>query len=567
MQPQDPNTPKYAHDTGFLTDYGKSLGLKPVQAGDPANNVGSQISSIPTSAPVGTSSVPSTTSPTTNTGGIVTTNAPTSSNPYLNQVTALSQLSPAEIDAQTKLNTLNANATQGQFNDSQQPIAQGFISGQQAAMQTQANIAQQPLQSQLALAQAQRQSALDAAKAGLSATMPTSLSYGAELVNPVSGATVNGGIFGGTSSTGQSGATGINPATGLSATSSTADILGYLSTNGVNPTRYDMPGLINAIQNGATAQDIISGKVNVAAQTSAGTSGAGYKFDTATQTFVQPNPSAAQTKAPAALGGFASIADVKAFQQMHGLTVDGIVGPQTRAAMTAAGMTPTGGSSGGSSSSISGGGNSSNTSIATPVQSLSAGAFTLLTTGQPPSKAGSQQVTDYTNEVRKTFPDFNPAVAQANSKAITTQIGQQADVSRGITAADSNFSLLNNTFSKTGVNDLNSPLANELANKVKGGLLGNSDVINFQSGVATLQTEYATVLGRGGEVTDAVRKSASNVINGNYSMKDLISLHDYIDKEGKNVVNSYTTTIKNLASGGSTSSTSGGTSSTNPLGI
>lgn len=344
-------TPAYDTTSGLLTDYGRSQNLPEVNA--PQNN--------------------NSTSPgTTNTGGITTQNAPQSTNPYLNQVQALSQLSPAEVDAQTQLNILQSNATQGQFNVSQQPIAQGFISGQQSAMQTQANIAQQPLQLKLALAQAQRQAALDAAKTGLSATMPTNLPYGASLVNPITGATVNGGIFG-SGATGTSGAVGINPATGLQTGASTTDILGYLSKSGINPTRYDMPGLINAVQNGATAQDIISGKVNVAAQTSAGTSGAAYKLNPLTGQYEQPNPSKSNPiSTPALLGGFANVQAVKAFQTAHGLVADGIVGPKTRAAMSATGMTvppnsSSNSSSGGSSAgSASGGQTSSNTPATLP---------------------------------------------------------------------------------------------------------------------------------------------------------------------------------------------------------
>lgn len=163
---------------------------------------------------------------------------------------------------------------------------------------------------------------------------------------------------------------------------------------------------------------------------------------------------------------------------------------------------------------------------------------------------------------------------KAVAAAITDQLKQQSDVTRAIGAADDNFQLLTDSF-KGKVNDFNSPLMNQVNNLLQNRVLGNTDVINFQSAVSTLQTEYAAVLGRGGDVTDAVRKSAQNVVNGNYSMNDLISLHDYIAKEGKNVIANYDKVIKNLkttgtASGNSNSSSnspaSGGGGS-NPLGI
>lgn len=155
---------------------------------------------------------------------------------------------------------------------------------------------------------------------------------------------------------------------------------------------------------------------------------------------------------------------------------------------------------------------------------------------------------------------------KATNAAITDQLKQQADVTRAISAADTNFKLLTDTF-KGKVNDFNSPLANQVNNLLQNRVLGNSDVINFQSAVSTLQTEYAAVLGRGGDVTDAVRKSAQNVVNGNYSMNDLIALHDYIAKEGANVIGAYDKVINNLKTSGTASGNSSSSGGSNPLNI
>lgn len=296
-----PNTYNYVNTQG---------GMSTVQADSPEQALSSAQNRMadsgvqlvqPTVGGTGTSSPNPTGTPTagttgstppTGTGTPLPTGNPTApqtpnANSYLSQVQALSQMSPAETNAQQQLNQLQANTTQGQFNVSQQPIAQGFISGQQAAMQNQANIAQLPLQNQLALAQQQRQMALTAAQTGLQATMPTSLGYGASLVNPISGTTVNGGIFGNTPGSQSSGNTGISPQTGLQPNASTADILGYLAQHGINANRYDAPGYINAIQNGATAQDIISGQAGVAGQRSAAQSGSGYGLNPLTGQYEQ----------------------------------------------------------------------------------------------------------------------------------------------------------------------------------------------------------------------------------------------------------------------------------------
>lgn len=549
-----------------------------LQSGSIISDPNNKAASIGQTAPTQTATPVTGTS---NTGGTVTTNPPQSSNPYLNQVQALSQLSPAEVDAQTQLNTLNSNATQGQFNVSQQPIAQGFISGQQAAMQTQANIAQQPLQQKLALAQAQRQAALDSAKTALQYQSPVSLGVGTNLVNPLTGDTV---------AEGQSYAAKQGVANVLSLSKAYPDA-------GILPT--DTPDI--AAQKASSAASFIAkfgkqsaqwnpntGQFDIISTSKLGTTTPGSGFTgnpngngtTPTSSGSSPllsTPTSTATgtnqikQVQQALGitadginGPQTKAAVQAFQTAHGLTPDGIVGPKTLAALNMAGTNksstpPTVNSTVAATSS-------------NPLSKLSGGAFTLVTTGDYQSGAYPAQKAAALAEVRKTFPNFNPAVAAANAGAIADQTKQQADVTRGITAADSNFKLMNDTF-KGKVNDFSSPLANQVNTLVQKNVLGQSDFINFQSAISTLQTEYATVLGRGGDVTDSVRKSAANVINGNYSMNDLVSLHDYINKEGKNVIDSYTKTINNLVSGGTGSSsennasTSGGTTGVTSSGL
>lgn len=194
-------------------------------------------------------------------------------------------LTPEETQNQTDINNLQNSLRTAYTNTDNQSIPLDFITGQQKQLQSSEANLEAPLQAQAALLQAKRTANLDASKFAvqtasdqLSAlrdiSKPVSLSYGGELVNPVSGATINGGAFGSTSGTT---GTGIDPSTGLSPTASTSDILGYLSTNGIDITRYSGPGLINAVQNGATAQDILSGRGAaaglIAGDTAAGSAG------------------------------------------------------------------------------------------------------------------------------------------------------------------------------------------------------------------------------------------------------------------------------------------------------
>lgn len=188
-------------------------------------------------------------------------------------------MSPAEIQATQQLNDLNSELGATNANIESQSIPIEGIVGQQKAAQDRVTALETPIESQLTLAQAQRQAEQQAAQFQVTAAQnqiagyqalnkPVAVDYGGSLVNPQSGAVVSP-AFGGAS-----GGSGINPSTGLAPNASAADILGYLTTNGIDSSKYNVPGLLAAIQNGATADDIISGRANVAATTAATTDAA-----------------------------------------------------------------------------------------------------------------------------------------------------------------------------------------------------------------------------------------------------------------------------------------------------
>lgn len=317
--------------------------------------------------------------------------------------------------------------------------------------------------------------------------------------------------------------------------------------------RYGAPYILQVLQ-GDPGFNFITNQASKSAQVAGAVSGAQWRNVPGTSGFTQTQSPGGQQ------GGAGNMPpdQINALQQelvskgymtpAQVATGPGIFGPQTQRAYAAyqaanGGQSMAGYSSGGV---IQPGGTGAMTST-NPINMLSPAAKSLLQTGDfiNPYDHNAQLA-----EVYKLFPNFNPAIAKANTKAIGEQVTNQADVYRAIDAADTNFNMAVDTFKKTKVNNMESPLANAVANALGQHYIGNDDIIRFQSAISTLQTEYASVLGRGGEVTDSVRKSAANVISGNYSMKDLTSLHDYIDKEGKNVINSYTKTIDALSSGG-----------------
>ena len=130
----------------------------------------------------------------------------------------------------------------------------------------------------------------------------------------------------------------------------------------------------------------------------------------------------------------------------------------------------------------------------------------------------------------------NKASLQANAASLKQQTEYLNNTQRAISTADANFQLLVNTAQKAGINDQSSPIINQLQNAISRNIIGNGDLNQFYTGIQTLRTEYATVLARGGQVTDSVRSEANQLIPDNISLANLNKVYQYIKQEGGNVV-------------------------------
>lgn len=540
-------------------------------------------------------------------------------------VNTASTMSPAEIADQTALKNLTSSFNQAFTNAQGQPIPLDFITGQQKNLQTSETNLAQPYTADMANLEAQRQMQLQGATTALNAAQgqlageqafqkPVALGYGGAVYQPgvgVTATTNNPGSDPLISAAIQNGQLTPDMVTRYGAAS-------ILSTLQQDPTFNFVTGKGNAA--GTIASLTTQGDTNAAAAKAAATSGATYKFDPATGTYVQANPgvantpsktvfgtspsSAATSGASAAPAGITSsqtsaiqnflisqgyqipdgatgnygpetTAAVAAWQAANGVDTSGggagTFGPKTQAAAAAKGFNmpaaPAASTNTHStasalpSSPAASKAASSGIAALNPSNAIDGKTLQFIQTGEIPTGTYPAQADQVRARAQQVIPGFNPTIAKANAAAIADQTKQMANTTRAITAADSNFGLMIDTFKNSGVNDSESPAVNQLKNAAAKGYIGNSDVINFTSAVSTLQTEYAAVLGRGGEVTDSVRAAAKNVIDGNYSMTDLSKLHDYIDKESANVISSYNTTIKNLSTGGTPSSSSSGGSS------
>lgn len=523
----------------------------------------------------------------------------------LGQVNTASQMSPAEIADQEALKNLTTSYNQAFTNTQGQPIPLDFITGQQKNLQSSETNLAQPYTADMANLEAQRQLQLQGATTALGAAQgqltgeqafqkPVALGYGGAVYQP------GGGITSPTN----------NPGNDPLITAAIQN--GQLTPDMI--TRYGAGAILSTLQSDP-GYNFVTGTASAKAQTAAATSGATYKFDPATGTYVQANPSAANaapqpkttlgtsggsassgtsSAAPAGITtsqtqalqqflisqgyqipdgatgnyGTETAAAVAHWQAANGIDTSGggsgTFGPKSQAAAAAAGFQLPAGGGTSAAGGVSSGTSAAATSISSgigalnPSNAIDGKTLQFIQTGEMPTGTYPAQADQVRARAQQVIPGFNPTIAQANASAIADQTKQMANTTRAITAADSNFGLMIDTFKNSGVNNQESPALNALNDAAQKGYIGNSDVINFTSAVSTLQTEYASVLGRGGEVTDSVRAAAKNVIDGSYSMSDLTKLHDYIDKESANVIDSYNTTIKNLATGGTSSTSSSG---------
>lgn len=191
-------------------------------------------------------------------------------------------------------------------------------------------------------------------------------------------------------------------------------------------------------------------------------------------------------------------------------------------------------------------------------------AYQYATTGEMPTAANKfpAMAAQAAQKVQKAIPGFNPAVVKANAAAIKDLTDQRANTQAAFAGADANFPLLLNVMQKAGINDFNSPIANQLEQAFNKKLIGSGEMASFQALTTSLQTEYSRILARGGQVSDKTRGEAQQIVNGSIGVSAMKDLYATLKQEAGNVLGGYDQAIKGLMTGASspTSNSGGGTS-------
>lgn len=151
----------------------------------------------------------------------------------------------------------------------------------------------------------------------------------------------------------------------------------------------------------------------------------------------------------------------------------------------------------------------------------------------------------------------NKAQLTSLTSSLTTQTAYLNTTQRALTSADNSFNQILTQFQNSGINDQSMPIQNILENQAKYGL-GTSQISAFKASLADLSTEYQQVFSRGGgQVTDAVRATSQDIIDGNISLANLKQVNAQLQKQGaiavasaQSQVNSINGQISSIATGG-----------------
>lgn len=512
------------------------------------------------------------------------------------------QLTPDEIANEQAINDITASEKLGVADTNHQPIPMEFITGQAKAIEDRANANLVPLQAKAALLQAKRTANVEATKFALdqassklaafqAANKPVSTPFGTSLTNPATGAVIGG--------------LGSSTGTGTDATGGATDlqILGYLQKAGLSGTRYNMPGLIAAVRAGASAQDIIAGKANVAGATAGAAAQASNKSQfmiDGNNNLIQVTPTVAgagaqpSTLPTVATGGAFSPktsstgntqftlgsdgktvlangtpVDLATFKQMTGQTAvpDNKVdfsavqksGKATPAASTNAPIAPRGLA-----------GTPTPTQTTTPAPQALTGVANQYFLSGDDSMLGktslntrnqiTQQVEDYAKSIG--IPNWSAAKVAALNKGDAANYAQQiqylSTTSRSVANAENGFKQVLSAF--PDLNKASSPLWNKTANELAATLTGGNRNA-FEAGLTEIGNEYAQVFSRGGATTVSSHVAAADVVNGNLSMKDLQGVLNELQAQGKIVVDGAKTAVNGILNnfGGSSSGTGSST--------
>lgn len=137
----------------------------------------------------------------------------------------------------------------------------------------------------------------------------------------------------------------------------------------------------------------------------------------------------------------------------------------------------------------------------------------------------------------------NKALLTSYSNTLKKQVDYSTTVTRALAAADKGFQRIIDVYGKKGINSYDTPISNIINNATNYGL-GNQDVSAFRAALVEVGNEYQQVFARSGQVTESVRATSKEVMDGNISLNDLQKVVDELQAQGKIVVDQSSKTVQ-----------------------
>lgn len=159
--------------------------------------------------------------------------------------------------------------------------------------------------------------------------------------------------------------------------------------------------------------------------------------------------------------------------------------------------------------------------------------------GKGQMAAAKQAILNRAGELNK---GGNISANQATLKSLSSTLTQQTEyfnnVQRSLSNAENGFQQITTAFSKAGLNPSESKFVNTKVNNINNLFGKNSEALRtFQAGLYEVQNEYAQVFSRGGQRTLEGNKEAQDLLSGDLSIRDLLSIQKELQQQGGIVVN------------------------------
>lgn len=129
------------------------------------------------------------------------------------------------------------------------------------------------------------------------------------------------------------------------------------------------------------------------------------------------------------------------------------------------------------------------------------------------------------------------ALGSANASSLNQLTSTYNELAPAFKAANDDFSYITQFMQKAGLNDANVPIVNQFTNWAKKNGIDPGTAAQFKSALASLQANYANVLGARGLTPTDAGKAAGDLIPANITPAQMAKVQEALNTNGQNILN------------------------------